>query len=213
MTPRTTIKINRSSLPSHEIERIARIYRQCFPGSIRSLLGQSACVRFFTAVLNSEDSISLTARHGNTIVGFALLIESNQRLNLSQFLLKTVPDIFRLNIRTNTKLLKKIIKKFLKKMAVKSQNSPKICCIEKDSKNEAMIYLDILAVEKSFRRLGIGKALVENCLQIARQNGFVKLELTVKMDNEKAIKLYESVGFGCLIKDTETRYCTLCINA
>jgi RimJ/RimL family protein N-acetyltransferase len=46
-----------------------------------------------------------------------------------------------------------------------------------------------------FRGQGIGAALIDVTLREARRLGFVRIELTVHADNERAIALYERVGF------------------
>jgi RimJ/RimL family protein N-acetyltransferase len=52
-----------------------------------------------------------------------------------------------------------------------------------------------LMVAKSHRRLGIGRALLEQAAEWARQNGVVKLELHVFPHNLAALELYERFGF------------------
>ena len=52
-----------------------------------------------------------------------------------------------------------------------------------------------LMVAKSHRRLGIGRALLEQAVEWARQSGIVKLELHVFPHNRPAIELYEGFGF------------------
>ena len=52
-----------------------------------------------------------------------------------------------------------------------------------------------LMVAKSHRRMGIGRALLENAVQWARGAGVTKLELHVFPHNEAAIELYEGFGF------------------
>ena len=52
-----------------------------------------------------------------------------------------------------------------------------------------------LGVIKSFRRKGIGKELLNSCLNLAKSTDIEKIELEVFSDNNIAIKLYESVGF------------------
>jgi putative acetyltransferase len=52
-----------------------------------------------------------------------------------------------------------------------------------------------LMVAASHRRLGIGRALLEQSVAWARQVGVRKLELHVFPWNEPAIRLYESFGF------------------
>jgi RimJ/RimL family protein N-acetyltransferase len=52
-----------------------------------------------------------------------------------------------------------------------------------------------LMVAKSHRRLGIGRALLEQAVDWARRSGVVKLELHVFPHNRPALELYESFGF------------------
>jgi len=52
-----------------------------------------------------------------------------------------------------------------------------------------------LMVAKSHRRLGIGRALLDEAVEWARGAGVTKLELHVFPHNEPALRLYESFGF------------------
>lgn len=52
-----------------------------------------------------------------------------------------------------------------------------------------------ISVAKEFWGLGIGKALMEACIECARAAGFLQLELTVVADNARAISLYQKAGF------------------
>lgn len=52
-----------------------------------------------------------------------------------------------------------------------------------------------VCVAKAFWGLGIGRALTEACIRCAREAGYLQLELNVVAENEKAISLYQSLGF------------------
>jgi RimJ/RimL family protein N-acetyltransferase len=52
-----------------------------------------------------------------------------------------------------------------------------------------------LMVAAAHRRRGIGRALLEQAVDWARENGVEKLELHVFPHNEPAIRLYEQFGF------------------
>lgn len=52
-----------------------------------------------------------------------------------------------------------------------------------------------ITVEKSFQGQGIGRALMNACIECAKQAGFLQLELDAVADNVPALALYKSVGF------------------
>jgi ribosomal protein S18 acetylase RimI-like enzyme len=53
-----------------------------------------------------------------------------------------------------------------------------------------------MGVRREWRRQGVGRRLLEECLALARATGLEKIELEVFTDNEGAIQLYESRGFA-----------------
>lgn len=52
-----------------------------------------------------------------------------------------------------------------------------------------------ISIEKNYWGLGIGRALLEACMECARKAGYVQMELSVVADNASAISLYKKVGF------------------
>ena len=52
-----------------------------------------------------------------------------------------------------------------------------------------------ISVRKAYWRLGIGRALMEACVDCAKRAGYGQLELEVLSENQPAIALYRSVGF------------------
>lgn len=52
-----------------------------------------------------------------------------------------------------------------------------------------------ISVLKEYWGLGIGRALINACVQCAKEAGYIQLELDVVADNPRAIALYQSVGF------------------
>lgn len=53
-----------------------------------------------------------------------------------------------------------------------------------------------MGVLREYRGRGIGRALMDATLQAAKAKGIARIELTVRVDNEPARRLYESVGFA-----------------
>lgn len=52
-----------------------------------------------------------------------------------------------------------------------------------------------ISVLKEYWGLGIGRALMEACIQCAKEAGYTQLELSVVAENERAIALYQKEGF------------------
>ena len=52
-----------------------------------------------------------------------------------------------------------------------------------------------ISIDRDYWHLGIGRALTKACIRLAKQAGYLQLELEAVADNEKALALYESEGF------------------
>ena len=52
-----------------------------------------------------------------------------------------------------------------------------------------------ISIDRDYWHLGIGRALTKACILLAKQAGYLQLELEAVADNEKALALYESEGF------------------
>ena len=52
-----------------------------------------------------------------------------------------------------------------------------------------------MGVRQAWRGRGVGKRLIQAALAAARERGLTRVELTVRADNTRAKRLYESVGF------------------
>lgn len=52
-----------------------------------------------------------------------------------------------------------------------------------------------IAILKEYWGLGIGKALMEACIECAKNAGYTQLELNAVAENERALALYRKMGF------------------
>ena len=52
-----------------------------------------------------------------------------------------------------------------------------------------------ISVLQEYWGLGLGKALTQACIQCAKDAGYAQLELDVVADNDRALALYQSLGF------------------
>ena len=52
-----------------------------------------------------------------------------------------------------------------------------------------------ISIAREFWGIGIGRALMDACIECARQAAYVQLELNVVAENTRAISMYEKAGF------------------
>ncbi len=52
-----------------------------------------------------------------------------------------------------------------------------------------------ISIAEKFWGLGIGRALMDACIECARNAGYVQLELNVVAENVRAVSMYERAGF------------------
>jgi len=64
-----------------------------------------------------------------------------------------------------------------------------------DDKEKAVCEMKRLYVRPAFRKLGIGKLLVDKILEVAREKGYKKMKLDTLKRLEAAIDLYKTYGF------------------
>lgn len=69
--------------------------------------------------------------------------------------------------------------------------------IEKHGKHEKLRHRCEfgVSVDKNYRGLGIGKALLYACIECAKLAGYSQMELQVVADNDRAVRLYQKAGF------------------
>ena len=58
------------------------------------------------------------------------------------------------------------------------------------------IEIDNLGVAKAYRKKGIGKMLMDKCLEWAKERGYRKVILTSYFKNTNAIAFYKKIGFS-----------------
>lgn len=61
-----------------------------------------------------------------------------------------------------------------------------------------MAYITLVLVDSRDRRSGLGRALVNQVIEVARRRGFRTCRLEVANDNFAAVRLYEGLGFATI---------------
>jgi GNAT superfamily N-acetyltransferase len=81
-----------------------------------------------------------------------------------------------------------------------------VFCIATDEPGVAA--LRALIVDPGARRRGIGRMLVESCIEFGRTAGYARIELGTTSDLVDARRLYDAAGFELVHEETHTRFGT-----
>lgn len=118
------------------------------------------------------------------------------------------PPLFeRIEARSNVSTINAYVDKVLEKanVMVYEKNDEFIGIIivyANDSKNN-QAYIPFLAVKNSFSGKGIATRLLENAIQIAKDNHMEKIGVKTWNDNKPAIHLYRKFGFNSEIRNED----------
>ncbi|MDQ0227130.1 GNAT family N-acetyltransferase [Metabacillus niabensis] len=78
-----------------------------------------------------------------------------------------------------------------------------------DIKNK-VAYITHITVQSNVQNMGLGKILLQKCIDVSVENGMRELKLEVNKNNTKAIRFYEKNGFiHAGDASTESKYMTL----
>ena len=78
---------------------------------------------------------------------------------------------------------------------IAEKNGERVGCVLLVKKSERIAKLRVLLVEPSARGLGIGKRLVNECVQFARESGYKKIILWTQSELTAARSIYQGAGF------------------
>ena len=152
----------------------------------------------FHKIITLKDGRTCTLRNGTEQDGLALL-EIYQLTHAQTDYLLSYPDESTLTAEQEAQFLKEKSESEneIQLLAVIDGivvASAGVGCVGKKDKVKHRATFGI-SVDKAYWGLGIGRALLEACIECARDAGFVQMELEVVAENKKALALYESVGF------------------
>jgi len=102
-------------------------------------------------------------------------------------------------------LVAEIVAEFIQKLDparehcwIAEKDGERVGCIFLVKKSASVAKLRLLLVEPSARGLGIGKRLVEDCVNFAREAGYKKILLWTQSELAAARGIYKAAGFECI---------------
>ena len=145
-----------------------------------------------------KDGRSAILRSGMESDGAAVFAQFNQTHGETDFLL-SYPDENSFNAEQEGKFLKR---------KAESDNAVEIIALV-DGRVVATAGVDAIGAKYKLRHraefgvsvlreywgLGIGRALLDACIECARKAGYTQLELEVVAENARAVNMYQSAGF------------------
>ena len=66
--------------------------------------------------------------------------------------------------------------------------------------HEAISNIGLIAIDKNYQRLGIGKSIMNGCLYLCYKQKKTRISVATQLNNQPAIKFYERLGFKVLRK-------------
>lgn len=182
---------------------LAEIYYSTYPEATSSMLGLKACENYFKSVLVHNSYNVIVAHYENDVKGYAILHLDMLHFMGKSWILKSWGSVFTFILKNPLYIIKRgvatlnHIRKNKRKKFVRTESTTPT-----QQNFATTAYLHDIAVSNTARGLGVGKRLLSECIDRAKKAGLSTLRLTVHLENEPAIRLYERLGFT---KASETK--------
>ena len=191
-----------------DLPALAKVHRQAFPNSLATAMGQQYVERMLSWFLSSDktfifyvktDSGEIAGYCGGMIKDGTLLTGSasgmlQHSFNMAMMSMALRPWLFFHKEMTHRYgfMLSNITRKLLRKPAAAA---PQQKTEEKPVGNTASVGLVTIGVKPSFFGKGVGSVLLQEFERKSKELKIPKIYLSVKADNDQAIKAYERNGW------------------
>ncbi len=186
-----------------QLENIAKCHMMAFPDSLSSIQGHRFCRKMLEWYIVSERGVLIHAEDNGRIVGYCSgiitkkpglpgAVTSISQYAFREFVLAFVRKPWLLFHPDNLKKRKTIYNNILLKLGIKKKKKP----VEANTVNfQTFRGIVGIGVLPEYQGKGVGSLMLQEFEHMAREDGVDKIQLTVKPDNEKAIKSYIRNGW------------------
>lgn len=201
MLSTVAVPIHIETLGEEDIPGSARVHRLAFPASAISQLGVAAAERYHASLLARDDVVAFAAFDRSRVVGFCFAGTASApegdflRDNLGFI----AGEILRRPLLLTRPFIRERILAGLRFLRPR-RSSPSTAIAQPAGARRSLTILYV-AVAPSHQRRGIAKAMLDRAEQHARAGDFESLDLSVYLDNARAIGFYEHAGWRRLIQD------------
>jgi ribosomal protein S18 acetylase RimI-like enzyme len=200
-------KYHMIELSKRDCEKIARVHLDAFPNSTLTKFGKKCVIKYyewqFTDIskynkliyaygIVEKDHLLAYTIFGKPRIALFGFIKNNKQF-LFIYTLKVLLSLDRKQLKAIAKGIKIYIINTFFKFKKRNNNN-------KNNHVENRIGLQAIATIKEYNGLGFGKTLMDKMEQIAKENKFAMINLSVDSKNYNAIKFYEKLGY---VKDKD----------
>lgn len=180
-----------------DLEAVAKVYRDCFPESVRARLGERTTVSFFAAMAASKSYRIFVAEEADGIVGFVILTDPGGKRISKRFLLASPGvwwEIALFCLRRPLAALGHVLRALRRGLHRDRERAVKGDVSLRFAEMRAA-WIEPLGVKPSRQGRGIASRLVAHLCEVAARMGFECVKLGVDNSNQRAIGVYERAGF------------------
>lgn len=188
-------------LSKRDCEKIARVHFDAFPNSTLTKVGKKCVIKYY------EWQFTDISKYNKLIYAYGIVekdhllaytIFGKPRIALFGFIKNNKQFLFIYTLKVLLSLDSKQFKAIIRGVKIYIINTFFKSHKDNNQKNdpeENSIGLQVIASVKEYNGLGFGKTLMDKMEQIAKENKFVMIHLSVDPKNYTAIKFYEKLGY------------------
>jgi len=176
-----------------DISNVLLICRESFPNSIRWHYSLEMGVKWLQTIIESNSVEKFVIARQDQICGFCILVTNIEGFNKLKSVLKInnyeIPKIAYKKSRLVLIQIKKRIKNFITfhKSIKKNQ--------DKKSSNRGIAWIEMIAISKKYRRMGLSKMLFMWAERTCTESGKRKIGSTIQDENIASIMMHKKFGF------------------